>query len=417
MKILTLAAIYPNEQNDSIGRSVAFLDRALARRGIQGVSLFLRPWAPGFLARRLAPWRHLALRNRVEEEEGLTVVFDQYLHLPRRTRLDLSARFMAARAHRLITARGWDFDVIHGQSIFPSALAALFLSRRLRIPFFITLRDDLSHLDNMLKAASPSLKEMYGQMFRRVGAILNHGPSILRDLSRYLPEKRTIPVLLAPNGVDHEGIQIILESLPPAPQRVWGQVVSVGNLFRFKGIHENLEALRMVDQRGFRDWRYTVVGDGPFRQELQALAKDLGLADRVNFIGRVSHREAVRRIHEGDIFCLPSWQEPFGNVYAEAAVCRRPAIGCRGFGAEMTIRDGETGILVPPKDVPALAEALLLLLAHPERARRMGEGAEKHIRQFTWDRTAEIYQRAIGQVLHSEEGFDPAGRGAVCTGG
>jgi teichuronic acid biosynthesis glycosyltransferase TuaC len=399
MKILTLAAIYPNEYNDSIGRSVAFLDRALAKQGIQGVSLFLRPWAPGFLARRLAPWRHLVLRNRMEKGEGLTVVFDQYLHLPRRTRVDLSARFMAARAHRLIAAGGWDFDVIHGQSIYPSALAAFFLSQRLNIPFFITLRDDLSHLDDMLKAASPSLKSLYRRMFHRAGAILNHGPSILRDLSRYLPEERSIPVLLAPNGVDHEGIQTILESLPPAPQRPWGQVVSVGNLFRLKGIHENLEALRMLDQRGFRDWQYTVVGEGPFRQELQALAKKLGLAERVSFIGRVPHREAVRVIREGDIFCLPSWEESFGNVYTEAAVCGRPAIGCRGFGAEVTIRDGETGILIPPKAVPALAEALLFLLTRPERARRMGEEAQKHIRQFTWERTAGIYRHVIESLL------------------
>jgi teichuronic acid biosynthesis glycosyltransferase TuaC len=399
MKILTLAAIYPNEHNDSIGRSVAFLDRALAKQGIQGVSLFLRPWAPGFLARRLAPWRHLALRNRVEEGDGLTVVFDQYLHLPRRTRLDLSARFMAAKAHRLIAAGGWDFDVIHGQSIYPSALAAFLLSQRLHIPFFITLRDDLSNLDEMLEASSPSLKNLYGQMFRRVGAVLNHGPSILRQVSKYLPEGRSVPVLLAPNGVDHEGIQTILESQPPAPQRPRGQVVSVGSLFRFKGIHENLEALRMLDQRGFRDWQYTVVGEGPFRQELQTLAKKLGLAERVNFIGRVPHREAIRRIQEGDIFCLPSWEEPFGNVYTEAAVCGRPAIGCRGVGAELTIRDGETGILVPPKDVPALAEALLLLLTHPEQARRMGEEAQKHIRQFTWERTAGIYREVIESLL------------------
>ncbi len=399
MKVLTLSAIYPNEQNDSIGRSVAFLDRALAKQGIQGVTLFLRPWAPGFLARRYDRWKQLALQNRVEKGNGLTVVFDQYFHFPRRTRLDLSARFMAARAHRLIVANGWKFDLIHGQSIYPSALAAYLLAQRLKTPFFITLRDDLSHLDDMLKVGPPALKRLYAQMFGHVGAVLGHGPGIIRDVSRYLPEGRPIPDLLAPNGVDREGIEAILHSLAPPLQRPWGQIISVGNLFRFKGIHENLEALRMVDQRGFRDWRYTVVGEGPFRGELEALAKDLGLAGRVNFIGRVPHRDALRRIHESEIFCLPSWAEAFGNVYAEAAVCGRPAIGCRGFGAELTIRDGETGILVPPKDVPALAEALLLLLTHPERARRMGEEAQQHIRQFTWERTARIYKEVIEKLL------------------
>ncbi len=79
-------------------------------------------------------------------------------------------------------------------------------------------------------------------------------------------------------------------------------------------------------------------------------------------------------IHESDIFCLPSWAEPFGNVFAEAAVCGRPAIGCQGFGAELTIRDGETGLLVPPRDVEGLAEALAYLLTDPEQGE--GDGAQ-----------------------------------------
>ena len=399
MRILTLSTIYPTEHNDSIGRSVAFLDRALAQTGVSGVTLFLRPWIPSFLARRAKRWRHLALDNRVERDNGLAVVYDRYLHLPRRHRLDLSARFMAWKAEKLIRRHRWEFDLIHGQSIFPAGLAAYLLSRKHRVPFVLTLRDSLRHLEDMRSRQRPAFFSIVEAMFRRAKAVFAHGPGILRDLPRYLPKDGSVRAVLAPNGVDVEGIREKVAGFSPSLPRGGRHLVSVGHLFRIKGIHENLEALRILDERGFRDWRYTVVGDGPFRRELQTLTKEWGLEGRVEFSGKVPHREALLKICEGDIFSLPSWEEAFGNVYAEAAVCGRPAIGCRGLGAELTIRDGETGILVPPKDVPALAEALLLLLTHPERARRMGEEAQKHIRQFTWERTARIYKEAIENFL------------------
>ena len=137
----------------------------------------------------------------------------------------------------------------------------------------------------------------------------------------------------------------------------------------------------------------------PEGRELESLAKTSGFGDRVVFTGRLPHREAIRMIHESDIFCLPSWAEPFGNVFAEAAVCGRPAIGCWGSGAELTIRDGETGLLVPPKDVEALAEALAYLLTHPEQACGLGQRARVCIRPFTWENTAKLYKQAMTQIL------------------
>jgi teichuronic acid biosynthesis glycosyltransferase TuaC len=402
VNVLTLSTIYPNERVDSVGRSVAFLDQTLARLGVKGTTLVLRPWVPGVLAERVTKWHHLAIRNRVVQENGLIVVFEQYPHFPRRYRLDWSARLMAGKVNRLITRHRWRFNLIHGQSIFPSALAAFLVSQHYKMPFIITLRDDLSHLEDMLDQGTSCLRDMVHQMFHHVSAILVHGPAILRAVDQFLPEKRSIPVLLAPNGVDIDGIERILASLPQGLSHSWGHIVSVGNLYRIKGIHETLMALRRLQDRGIRGWRYTVVGEGPYRRELESLAKDSGFGDRVVFTGRLPHREAIRMIHESDIFCLPSWAEPFGNVFAEAAVCGRPAIGCRGFGAELTIKDGETGVLVPPRDVEGLKDALAILLADPERTKQMGRKARDHIRQFTWERTGRLYKETMDKVLSLE---------------
>lgn len=376
---------------------MAFQDAAFGKLGVKCTTFVLKQWAPGFMARRSPRLRHLAVRDRVETLNGAKVIFSHYLHVPVRYSLEQCVRSMTRRAIRLIEAHGLQFDLVHGQSIYPAALAAHRLAALFGVPFVITLRDDLSHLATLYERRNA--RALFEPMFAAVAAVFVIGPAQERDAWRFLPERSTAQVVLAPNGVDVQGIRSILEALPPGAPGAWGRVVSVGSLFRLKGIHENLRALKMVHDRGLRDWTYTVVGDGPYRKELEGLSKELGLKDRVAFEGSVPHHEAIRHMRDSDIMSLPSWAESFGNVYAEAAVCGRPAIGCRGGGAELTIVDKRTGLLVPPRDIPALADALAFLLSDPEKAREMGAAARGHIRQFTWERTARIYVEKLNDIL------------------
>jgi glycosyltransferase involved in cell wall biosynthesis len=402
MRILSLTTIYPNEKVAAEGRSVAFLDRALAKLGVQGTTLVLKPWAPQWLANRVDKWKHLAVQRRTVEENGLRTVFSHYFHIPHRFQRTFCVYSMAHQAIQLISKHGWEFDIVHGQSIYPAALAARLVARHFQVPFVVTLRDDLSHLSHWYE--HERARQLFEPMFASVSAIFVHGPSLLIDIPKFVPSGAHPEILMAPNGVDIDGINLILNSLAPSracPQK-GRNIVSVGSLFRFKGIHENLRALKTLDERGVSDWRYYVIGDGPYRRELETLALELGLSDRVVFVGYVSHRDAIRHLYESDILCLPSWAEPFGNVYAEAAVCGRPAIGCRGFGAEVTIQDGKTGLLVPPKDVDALADALVYLLTNPKQAREMGQAARENIKQFTWERAAQLYKKSIEEILHKD---------------
>jgi glycosyltransferase involved in cell wall biosynthesis len=397
MQILSLTTIFPNEQSDAEGRSVMFLDQALAKMGVGGTTLVLKPWVPHFLAKRVDQWKHLAVRRRIEERDGTRVIFSHYMHISVRYRLDLCVYSMAHQAIQLIKRNGWTFDVVHGESIYPAALASRLVAQHFKVPFIITLRDDLSHLSSLYEGRKA--KKLFEPMFASVSAIFAIGPKLMKDIPKFLPSSARPLMILAPNGIDVDSIDTVLNTLQHQTEHPWGHIVSVGNLYRFKGIHENLHALKLLHDRGMKDWRYTAVGEGPYRRDLESLAKESGFGDRVVFTGRLPHREAIRMIHESDLFCLPSWAEPFGNVFAETAVCGRPAIGCRGFGAELTIRDGETGLLVPPRDVDALAEALAYLLTHPEHARDMGQKARDHIRQFTWKNTAELYKQAMTQIL------------------
>ena len=138
--------------------------------------------------------------------------------------------------------------------------------------------------------------------------------------------------------------------------------------------------------------------------ELQKLAAELGVADRVRFIGK-RQPEVLRDYYSAaDVAVTTPWYEPFGLTPLEAMACGRPVIGSAVGGITYTIMDGETGVLVPPRDPEALAACLQQLLSQPELCRRMGLAARKRVeREFTWSivamRTGALYEQLLAERM------------------
>ena len=200
---------------------------------------------------------------------------------------------------------------------------------------------------------------------------------------------------VVPNGTD---LPSVCEG--SAKRRARAQVrrvVSVSNLVPLKGVDDNLRALAAIaKQRPDLQWEYRVVGDGPYRGELEKLAVQLGIAPRVEFLGRVAYDETMQQIAQCDVFSLPSWGEAFGIVYLEAMARMRPVIGCFDNGAEDIFTDGVEGRLVPPKDVPALAAALTQLLDDPALCAEMGEAGRATAETMSWDANAKQMLGLLG---------------------
>ena len=270
-------------------------------------------------------------------------------------------------------------------------IAAAHAASALGVPFFVTLRDDLGHF----LRSSRREHLLYKKVFSEASALFAIGPGQVRDLAAVIDGADTPCVVLALNGVDLPKLNVLISSFGTRTRSTAMTIVSVGSFVRWKGVHENLRALRMLLDRGIEEWRYLVVGDGPYKNELQDLARELHLSDRVSFLGHQPHAAALKAIWDADVFCLPSFMEAFGNVFAEAAACGVPAIGCLGNGPEAIIRHGETGLLVPPRNVEALAEALASLLCDRERAIKMGQAAREHIQAFTWQSVAATYLKTF----------------------
>ena len=180
-------------------------------------------------------------------------------------------------------------------------------------------------------------------------------------------------------------------------------VLFVGNSDdRNKGARYLLEAARILQERGV-DFHLT------FKDRLDAemaprLIAELGIGGRVTFLGRLPVEELARLYNEHELLVSPSLYEGFGLPAAEAMACGTPVVATTAGAFPEVIADGETGVLVPPADARALADAIEGLLADGERRRAMGAAGVTRIeRQFSWracaERTAALYEDVLAARL------------------
>lgn len=161
--------------------------------------------------------------------------------------------------------------------------------------------------------------------------------------------------------------------------RMWSQEPGKG--------HDELIAAWPTVRRQVPGAELWVVGPGDDRLRLEQLAQSLGVAEAVRFLGRVSDEELGDLYRRAAVFAMPSCQEGFGLVYAEAMWHGLPCIGSTADAARYVIVDGETGLLVPYGDVAAIGSAVAALLADPARAQWMGEAGRRLAReQFSYAR-------------------------------
>lgn len=169
------------------------------------------------------------------------------------------------------------------------------------------------------------------------------------------------------------------------------RLLTVGTLVRRKGHDMVLRALAHLAPR-YERLGYVVVGDGPNRCALEALASELRVSDRVRFLGRLADGETYREMAKCDVFVMPCrllkerfGEEGFGIVFLEAAALGKPVVAGRSGGAPEAVVDGDTGILVDPESVVSLAQALERLILDGDLRGRLGAAGLLRVRKsFQW---------------------------------
>ena len=143
-----------------------------------------------------------------------------------------------------------------------------------------------------------------------------------------------------------------------------------------------------------------VVGDGPDRDALQQLAGELGVSDRIRWLGALPQPDLAERYRRAAALVVPSIEEGLGLVAVEAQLCGTPVVAADSGGLPDIVRHEQTGILVPPADPVALAHALDDLLARPDRGASLGDAGRIHALaifapESVARRYAEVYRGAL----------------------
>ncbi len=203
--------------------------------------------------------------------------------------------------------------------------------------------------------------------------------------------RRGIPaehVQVSHPGIDRPGVTVD----PTAPRA--RKVIFVGRLEVYKKVDVMLRAMQRLAAR-FPDAEIVVIGRGPAKEELEVLARDLGLGDRTRFTGFVSNEERDRLLAEARVCVFPSEKEGWGLTVIEANATGTPVVATDADGLRDSVRDGETGYLVPDEDVDAFADRIARVLEDDALATRMSAAALEWSKRFDWERAADDMATAI----------------------
>ena len=237
---------------------------------------------------------------------------------------------------------------------------------------------------------------------RAVASLAHVHIAISRGLARYLADTE---------GFDESSFDIVhygiapRGALAPFPQGT-PRLLCVGRLITIKGHIVLLRAFAMA-RREVPGLELEIAGRGPLEPALRALAKELGIADAVRFLGYVNPIQGA--IEQSAIVVVPSMGEGFGMVALEAMERARPVIAASIGGLSELVSHGETGLLVPPGEAEPFARAIVELSSDLGRAERMGaagrtRSVEKFLEEFCTDRTEILYRQALGQIAAADDG-------------
>lgn len=215
------------------------------------------------------------------------------------------------------------------------------------------------------------LVSLYRELEMKSERLITVSHSFAGYMSSFVDHPEDINVI--PNGFDEKRFK------PVPHENEVPQLVTVCRLVPAKGLDILLKACAELKSRGY-DYVLHIIGDGPFRKELEELAKELGIYNETIFYGYTLHPEEF--VPFFDIFVLPSRAEAFGSVFAEAALSCLALVGSDVGGISEQIEDGINGLLVPVEDYVALSEALEKVISDPsyryELARSAWEKAKSH---------------------------------------
>ena len=356
MRVLTLTPFYPSCADEAQGCFIAeplpWLEEIGISNQVFAVEPFYRPAPSPTLSASKATWA-------------------RYFAVPGRFGLSSAGSFLFARILSSIRrmCESHPIDLIHAHAPLPCGHAAALIAKELKIPFVVSVHGlDAFSTNQQPGIAGQWCERISRKVFASAARVVCVSKRVEQEVKRGADGAATSVVY---NGVDPE-------RFTPSKGESECTIVTIGDLIPTKGHDVLIRALHNL-AKSHPNVRLQIIGTGPEHERLSLLARNLGVCDRLDFLGRRSRDQVAASLQECTLFALPSSYEGLGCVYLEAMASGKPVIGCRGQGIAEIISNGENGVLVEPNGVEEVAAAISRLLGDAAERRRMGLAARDHV--------------------------------------
>lgn len=290
------------------------------------------------------------------------------------------------------------FDMVHSLLDFPHCVIAARSARKYKKPFLMGSQGTYGVMPLTYQPDRYFLMDA----FRASKRILVPSQYTKEQILAYAKEQ--FPIDIIHNGVNFERFQKQVDT-SAIRSKFSGKTIllTVGNFKERRGQDLVLRAMALLKERS--DLAYIMVGGGSLRAKMEALAEELGIADRVFFAGQQSGDSLLAHFQASDIYIHTPRVfklnfEGFGIVYLEASSCGKPIIATDAGGIRDAVVDGQTGIVVPDQDIPAIAKAIETLADDAALRGHLGKQGHTYAKEHDWARIADRFLHLYDTVLH-----------------
>jgi teichuronic acid biosynthesis glycosyltransferase TuaC len=371
LRVVTLSTLFPDASRPRLGPFVerqtlelaAHPDVELKVIAPVGIPMWPATFHPHYAERRKLPAR--------EMWKGLDVHRPRYIHWPgTQGRYDATGMAKAALAVLHVVRKDFAFDVIDAEFFFPDGPAAAELKHWLGVPISIKARGADIHYWG---SQGPTAEQVLDAGLKADGMLAVSAALKADMVALGMPEEK---IRVHYTGVDLDLFKLTDRVAAKATLGLGPEplIVTTGALIARKRQALVIEALTQLPST-----HLALIGDGENREKLEALARELGVAGRVRFLGSLTHEKIANWLAAADVMALASASEGLANAWVEALACGTPIVITHVGGAPELLDRPEAGALVEP-DPTAIAAAIATILAHPPERTAVRACAER----FTW---------------------------------
>ena len=385
LRILTLASLFPNAAQPNFGIFVERQTAGLAARSGIDVTIINPIGMPPWPLRRAARYAELAALPQHEQWRGLNVYRPRFTLIPKfggPYNPALITRAILPLVRRLHVQA--PFDLIDAEFFYPDGPAAMRLAEALGIPFTIKARgSDIHHWSNAKGCASQILAaaDAAAGLLAVSGALKTDMASLGMDAGK---------IMVHYTGLDQGRFAPRDRAAEKAKLGITGpMILCVGALIPRKNQALLIEALTLLP-----DATLCLAGQGPSQSDFRKLAENLGVANRLRFLGNVPHDDLPAMFAAADVMALVSASEGLANAWVEALACGTPVVASNVGGAPELIRNPDAG-RITETNVPAIVAAIGELIRNPIAPGRVAAT----VAHFSWANNAERLDAFFQEIV------------------